>query len=76
MIYSDKIQIAVIKEQMTQNTKEHTEIRQCISGLEDKMDEFIKGADNRFASKRTEQLFYTVLGGGIIYILYKIIDLI
>jgi len=43
------------------NGSEHLEIKNMI-------EKFIKTADERYASKRTEQLFYAVLGAMVIYV--------
>ena len=75
-IEQNKLEIAVIKESMKQNREDHDDIKKCITGLEAKMDKFIDSAPQKFASKRTEQLFYTLLGGLALYVGYKIVDLI
>ena len=52
--------------------KDLDEIKAIVAKTNEKFDKL----DSRYASKRTEQLFYTVLGAGIVYIMYKIIDLV
>jgi len=47
-----------------------------VAKIDDKLDKVFDNMDKRYASKRTEQLFYSTLGAVIVYIVCKVIDLL
>jgi DNA repair exonuclease SbcCD ATPase subunit len=60
---------AEIKVDIKEVKTETNEIKKSIEG-------WIEKADSRYASKRTEQLFYSTLGAAIVYILYYIFKMV
>ena len=55
------------------NSEDHQDIKDCIGGLEVKTNEFIKGADKRYASKLSERIVYTMVGAVLLAVLYFIL---
>lgn len=80
-------ELAVLKEQLDAHCKSNDEnfadIKSDIKDVKSEtkdikkiLDDFFGKADNRYASKLTEQLFYSTLGAGIVYILYYIFKMV
>ena len=72
-----EISMADIKRQVSDlkeaNSEDHQDIKDCIGGLEVKINEFIKGADKRYASKLSERIVYTMVGAVSLAVLYFIL---
>lgn len=56
------VSIAIIKEQMKQNSCEHEEIKDDIKELKDAFNVWCENADKKFASKLTEKIVYGLVG--------------
>jgi t-SNARE complex subunit (syntaxin) len=80
-------EIAVLKKQMEEhcrsNDENFAEVKADIKDVKDDVkdvkiaiDTWLEKADSRYASKRTEQLFYSTLGAAIVYILYYIFKMV
>jgi len=52
------------------------DVKEDIKGIKSAIDTWLEKADSRYASKRTEQLFYSTLGAAIVYILYYIFKMV
>ena len=52
------------------------DVKEDIKGVKSAIDIWLEKADSRYASKRTEQLFYSTLGAAIVYILYYIFKMV
>ena len=52
------------------------DVKEEIKGVKSAIDIWLEKADSRYASKRTEQLFYSTLGAAIVYILYYIFKMV
>ena len=65
-----KRQVSDLKETVINN---HKEVKECIGELEVRIDDFIKGADKKFASKLTEKIVYGMVGIIIVSVLYFIL---
>ncbi|OPZ94160.1 MAG: hypothetical protein BWY74_00778 [Firmicutes bacterium ADurb.Bin419] len=61
-----------MEEHCDRNEEHFFNVEHSINELKTEMKDFIDKSPNRFASKRTEQLFYSTLGAGIVYILYAV----
>jgi len=73
-----KIGLAILKEQMEQNNKDHSEIKNLICELKKDLNEFKEDCDERYAPKWVATFVYAIviiivsgLLGGAITQLYK-----
>ncbi len=73
-----KIEIAVIKEQLMQNSKDHLEIKELICELKTEFKDFEKNCDNRYAPRWVVWfaqiligIVFTALVGGAIALLFR-----
>lgn len=80
-------ELAVLQKQMEDHCKNNEEnfaevkadtkdVKADIKDLKEVIDKWLEKADSRYASKRTEQLFYSTLGAAIVYILYYIFKMV
>lgn len=56
-----KISLAVLKEQMEQNNKDHFEIKNLIRELTTEFKDFKKDCDKRYSPKWVEKFVYTLI---------------
>ncbi len=80
-------ELAVLKEQLDAHCKNNEEnfsdiksdikeVKNETAAIKKSLDEFFNEADKRYASKLTEQLFYTILGAFIVSIIYYALKMI
>jgi t-SNARE complex subunit (syntaxin) len=80
-------EIAVLKKQMEEHCRSNDEnfaevkadikdVKEDIKDVKSTIDIWLEKADSRYASKRTEQMFYSTLGAAVVYILYYIFKMV
>jgi len=67
------VEIAVLQEQMMINSKEHREIKECITSLEGKIDKMLGEKANKWVESFAYFLI-TAIVGGFIYTLFRLIE--
>lgn len=79
-------ELAVMKKQMEDHCRSNDEnftglkadikeVKNETNEIKKSIENWLEKADNRYASKLTEQLFYSTLGAVIVYIIYYVLKM-